>query len=116
MEYSQDSSLHYGREEKRYHSGQSRPLDTVYRILYLDVLQVKVKSQGRVQNKAIYLAFGVNLQGLKEVLGMWVADNEGAKFWMQVITELKNSGGQDIFITCVDGLRGFPEAIEAVYP
>jgi putative transposase len=95
---------------------QSRPLDAVYPILYLDALQVKVKSQGRVTNKAIYLAFGVNLQGLKEVLGMWAADNEGAKFWMQVVTELKNRGVTDIFIACVDGLKGFPEAIEAVFP
>ena len=95
---------------------QSRPLDAVYPILYLDALQVKVKSQGRVTNKAIYLAFGVNLQGLKEVLGMWAAENEGAKFWMQVVTELKNRGVSDIFIACVDGLKGFPEAIEAVYP
>jgi putative transposase len=97
-------------------SWQSRPLDSVYAILYLDALQVKVKSQGRVVNKAIYIAFGVNLQGLKEVLGMWAADNEGAKFWMQVVTELKNRGVSDIFIACVDGLKGFPEAIEAVYP
>ena len=79
---------------------QSRPLDTVYPILYLDALQVKVKSHGRVSNKAIYLAFGVNLQGLKEVLGMWAADTEGAKFWMQIVTELKNRGVQDIFIAC----------------
>jgi putative transposase len=70
---------------------QSRPLDAVYPILYLDALQVKVKSRGRVSNKAIYIAFGVNLQGLKEVLGMWAAENEGAKFWMQVVTELKES-------------------------
>jgi putative transposase len=95
---------------------QSRPLDAVYPILYLDALQVKVKSQGRVSNKAIYLAFGVNLQGLKEVLGMWAADHEGAKFWMQIVTELKNRGVQDIFIACVDGLKGFPEAIEAIFP
>jgi putative transposase len=95
---------------------QARPLDAVYPILYLDALQVKVKSQGRVVNKAIYLAFGVNLQGLKEVLGMWAAEAEGSKFWMQVVTELKNRGIQDIFIACVDGLKGFPEAIEAVYP
>ncbi len=95
---------------------QNRPLDAVYPILYLDALQVKVKSQGRVINKAIYLAFGVNLSGLKEVLGMWAAEAEGAKFWMQVATELKNRGVQDIFIACVDGLRGFPEAIEAVFP
>ncbi len=95
---------------------QSRPLDSVYPILYLDALQVKVKSQGRVVNKAIYIAFGVNLHGLKEVLGMWAAEAEGAKFWMQVVTELKNRGVQDIFIACVDGLKGFPEAIEAVFP
>jgi len=95
---------------------QSRPLDSVYPILYLDALQVKVKSQGRVTNKAIYLAFGINLQGLKEVLGMWASDAEGAKFWMQVVTELKNRGVGDIFIACVDGLKGFPEAIEAIYP
>src|SRR5215216_5406223 len=95
---------------------QNRPLDAVYPILYLDALQVKVKSQGRVVNKAIYLAFGVNLQGLKEVLGMWAAESEGAKFWLQVVSELKNRGVSDIFIACVDGLKGFPEAIEAVYP
>src|ERR1041385_5862044 len=77
---------------------QSRPLDAVYPILYLDALQVKVKSQGRVANKAIYLAFGVSLSGLKEVLGMWAADTEGAKFWMQIITELKNRRVTDIFI------------------
>jgi putative transposase len=95
---------------------QSRPLDSVYPILYLDALQVKVKSQGSVRNKAIYLAFGVTMSGLKEVLGIWASDNEGSKFWMQVVTELKNRGVQDIFIACVDGLKGFPEAIEAIYP
>jgi putative transposase len=94
---------------------QVRPLDAVYPILYLDALHVKVKSQGRVVNKAIYLAFGVTLLGLKEVLGMWAAESEGAKFWMQVITELKNRGVQDIFIACVDGLKGSPEAIEAIF-
>jgi putative transposase len=88
---------------------QARPLDAIYPILYLDALQVKLKSQGRVVNKAIYLAFGVNLQGLKEVLGMWAAEAEGAKFWMRVVTELKNRGVSDIFIACVDGLKGFPE-------
>jgi len=95
---------------------QSRPLDSVYPVLYLDALQVKVKTQGRVTNKAIYLAFGINLQGLKEVLGMWALDTEGAKFWLSVVTELKNRGVGDIFIACVDGLKGFPEAIESVYP
>jgi putative transposase len=95
---------------------QARPLDAVYPILYLDALSVKVKSQGRVVNEAIYIAFGVNMQGLKEVLGMWAAETEGAKFSMQVVTELKTRGVQDIFIACVDGLKGFPEAIEAVFP
>ena len=95
---------------------QSRPLDAVYPILYLDALKVKVKSQGRVVNKSIYLAFAVTLDGFKDVLGIWAADTEGAKFWMQVITELKNRGVQDIFIACVDGLKGFSEAIEAIFP
>ncbi len=95
---------------------QSRPLDPIYPILYLDALQVKVKDQGRVSNKAIYLAIGVNMSGIKEVLGMWASENEGAKFWLSIITELKTRGVKDIFITCVDGLKGFPEAIEAIYP
>ncbi len=95
---------------------QSRPLDPLYPILYLDALQVKIKSEGRVSNKAIYLAIGVNLQGTKEVLGMWASENEGAKFWLAVVTELKNRGVKDIFIACVDGLKGFPEAIETVFP
>jgi putative transposase len=95
---------------------QSRPLDAIYPILYLDALQVKVKDQGRVSNKAIYLAVGVNMQGLKEVLGLWASENEGAKFWLSIITELKARGVRDVFIACVDGLKGFPEAIEAIYP
>jgi len=95
---------------------QSRPLDALYPILYLDALQVKIKSEGRISNKAVYLAIGVNLQGTKEVLGMWAAENEGAKFWLSVVTELKNRGVRDIFIACVDGLKGFPEAIETVFP
>lgn len=95
---------------------QSRPLDPIYPILYLDALQVKVKDQGRVSNKAIYLAIGVNMQGLKEVLGMWASENEGAKFWLSIITELKARGVKDIFLACVDGLKGFPEAIETIYP
>ena len=95
---------------------QSRPLDALYPIVYLDALQVKIKSDGRIANKAIYLAVGINLQGHKEVLGLWAAQNEGAKFWLGVVSELKNRGVQDIFIACVDGLKGFPEAIEAVFP
>jgi putative transposase len=95
---------------------QTRPLDAIYPILYLDALQVKVKDQGRVSNKAIYLAIGVNMRGIKEVLGLWASENEGAKFWLSVITELKARGVKDIFIACVDGLKGFPEAIETIYP
>lgn len=97
-------------------SWQSRPLDALYPILYLDALRVKVKDQGRVSNKAIHLAIGVNMQGIKEVLGMWASENEGAKFRLCIITEFKNRGVRDIFIACVDGLKGFPEAIETIYP
>src|SRR5712671_1978541 len=95
---------------------QKRELDEVYPIMYLDALQFKVRDGGHVRNKAIYLAIGVKLSGLKEVLGLWIAQTEGAKFWLQVVTELKNRGVSDIFIACVDGLKGFPEAIETVFP
>jgi len=95
---------------------QSRPLDEVYPILYMDALRVKVRDGAHVQNKAIHVAIAVNLAGHKEVLGLWVAQNEGAKFWLQVLTELQNRGVKDIFIACVDGLKGFPEVIESVYP
>ncbi|TLN00704.1 IS256 family transposase [bacterium] len=95
---------------------QNRPLDDVYPIMYLDAVRVKVRHDGRVINKAVYLAIGVTMNGVKEVLGMWTAETEGAKFWLQVVTELKNRGVKDIFIACVDGLKGFPEAIEAVFP
>src|SRR5210317_2278765 len=95
---------------------QNRPLDDVWPIVYLDAIRVKVRQDNRVINKAVYLAVGVNLDGLKEVLGMWTAETEGAKFWLQVVTELKNRGVKDIFIACVDGLKGFPEAIETVFP
>lgn len=95
---------------------QNRPLDEVYPIMYLDAVRVKVRHEGRVINKAVYLAIAVTFTGVKEVLGMWKAETEGAKFWLQVVTELKNRGVKDIFIACVDGLKGFPEAIEAVFP
>ena len=95
---------------------QNRQLDEVYPIIYLDAIQFKVRDNGHVKNKAIYLAIGVQLNGLKEVLGLWIAQTEGAKFWLQVMTELKNRGVTDIFIACVDGLKGFPEAIESVFP
>jgi putative transposase len=94
---------------------QSRPLDPIYPIIYLDCIHVKVR-EGAVRVKAVYLAIGVTMTGEKEVLGLWLAQTEGAKFWLQVVTELRNRGVQDIFIACVDGLKGFPEAIEAVFP
>ena len=95
---------------------QNRQLEACYPIMYLDVLRLKVRDSGHVINKAIYVAIGVDMNGLKEVLGLWIAQTEGAKFWLSVITELKNRGVNDIFIACVDGLKGFPEAIEAVFP
>lgn len=95
---------------------QNRSLDEIYPILNLDAIIVKVRHEGRVINKAIHLALGVNLSGRKELLGMWVTQNESSKFWLSVLTELQNRGVKDIFIACVDGLSGFPEAIEAVFP
>ena len=95
---------------------QGRQLDEVYPIVYMDALHFKVRDNGHVRNKAVYLAIGVNLKGYKEVLGMWIAQTEGAKFWLSVVTELKNRGMRDMLIACVDGLKGFPEAIESVFP
>jgi putative transposase len=95
---------------------QNRSLDEIYPILYLDALVVKVRHEGRVLNKAIHLALGVNLAGQKELLGLWMTQNESSKFWLSVLTELQNRGVKDIFIACVDGLTGFPEAIETVFP
>ena len=95
---------------------QARPLDPIWPIVYLDALVVKVRDQGVVGNKSAYLAMGVDLEGHKQILGLWLEANEGAKFWLKVITELKNRGIEDIFIACCDGLKGFPEAIEAVFP
>lgn len=94
----------------------NRLLDEVYPIVYLDAIRVKVRHNSHVINKAVYLGIGVTVEGMKEVLGMWTAENEGAKFWLHVVTELRNRGVKDIFIACVDGLKGFPEAIEAVFP
>jgi putative transposase len=95
---------------------QNRSLDAVYPLLFLDALVVKVRHEGRVINKAVHLALGVNLEGKKELLGIWITQNESSKFWLSVVTELQNRGVKDIFIACVDGLTGFPEAIEAVFP
>jgi len=95
---------------------QSRSLSSVYPLMWLDAIVVKVRENGRVINKAIHLVLAINLKGEKELLGMWITQNEGAKFWMNVLTDLKNRGVQDIFIACVDGLTGFPDAIAATYP
>ena len=95
---------------------QARPLDAVYPIVYLDCLVVKIRENKRVINKAVYLALGVNIEGHKELLGMWISENEGAKFWLNVLTELQNRGVKDILIACIDGLKGFPDAINTVYP
>lgn len=95
---------------------QGRPLYPLYPIVYLDALKVKMRDNGHVQNRAVHVAIGVNLEGKKEVLGLWTTSNEGAKFWLQVLTEIKTRGVQDIFVACVDGLKGFPDAIETVFP
>jgi len=95
---------------------QNRPLDAVYPIVYLDCIVLKIRQDKRVINKAVYLALGVNLEGQKELLGIWIAETEGASFWLQVLTELKNRGVQELLIACVDGLSGFPDAIATAYP
>jgi putative transposase len=95
---------------------QSRTLDPIYPIIYLDCLVVKIRQDKRVINKSIFLALGINTEGQKELMGMWVAENEGAKFWLSVLTELQHRGVEDILIACVDGLKGFPDAINAVFP
>jgi transposase-like protein len=95
---------------------QQRPLESMYPIVYFDALRLKIRDEGTVKNKAVYLALGVRADGKKEVLGLWIEQTEGAKFWLKVFNELKNRGLDDVLIAVVDGLRGFPEAIEAVYP
>ena len=95
---------------------QVRPLDAVYPIIYLDCIVIKVHQDKRVIKKSVYLALGVNADGMKELLGLWISENEGAKFWLSVLTELQNRGVQDVFIACVDGLSGFPDAINTVFP
>jgi len=98
------------------HEWQDRPLEKSYAIVYLDALRVKGREDGKSCMKSVYVALGVNFEGQKEVLGLWIAENEGAKFWMGVLTELRNRGVQDILIACMDGLSGFPEAVRSVYP
>src|SRR3954470_1225635 len=95
---------------------QQRPLDDVYPVIFLDALVLKIREGGSVQRRACYLALGVTVEGERDVLGMWFQETEGAKFWMQVLNELKQRGVSDILLCCVDGLTGFPEAIEAIFP
>ncbi|WP_220718244.1 IS256 family transposase [Agarivorans litoreus] len=95
---------------------QSRPLDAIYPIVYLDCIVVKIRQDKRIINKSIFLALGINTDGQKELMGMWIAENEGAKFWLSVLTELNQRGVEDILIACVDGLKGFPDAINTVFP
>jgi putative transposase len=94
----------------------ARPLEDVYPVIFLDALVLKIRENGSVQRRACYLALGITVEGERDVLGLWFQETEGAKFWMQVLTELKQRGVQDILICCVDGLKGFPEAIEAIFP
>jgi transposase-like protein len=105
-----------GRESAQRGEWQSRPLDAIYPIVYLDCIVVKIRQDKKVINKAVYLALGVNMEGHKELLGLWLSENEGAKFWLNVLTELQNRGVKDILIACVDGLKGFPDAISTAFP
>lgn len=95
---------------------QERPLEEVYAVVYMDAIHYHVRSEGRIVKRAVYIVLGINMDGKKEVLGIYVGDNESAKFWLSIINGLKNQGVKDIPITCVDGLTGFPQAIEAVFP
>lgn len=95
---------------------QNRPLEAVYPIVYLDAIYLKARNAGRVENRAVYLALGINMQGNKELMGLWLGESEGAKFWLGILTELQSRGVRDILIACVDGLKGFPEAIGSVFP
>jgi len=95
---------------------QARPLESIYPIVWLDAIHYKIREDGKVQGKAIYTILGVNIEGRKEVLGLYISENEGANFWLQVLTDLSNRGVNDILIACVDGLKGFPEAIETIFP
>ena len=95
---------------------QNRPLDAVYPILYMDGIVIKVHQDGRVIKKTIYLVLGITTEGHKELLGIWISEQEGAKFWLRVLTDLQSRGVKEIFIACVDGLKGFPEAIENAFP
>jgi len=101
---------------ERVRQWRSRPLDRVYPIVWLDAIHYKIREEGKVVTKAIYTVLGVTLEGQKEVLGLYLSENEGATFWLQVLSDLSNRGIEDILIVCIDGLKGFPEAIESIYP
>ena len=98
------------------HEWQNRPLDMIYPIVFMDAIHYKVRSEGRIVNKAAYIAIGINLEGIKEVLGIWIGENESSKYWLKVLTDIKNRGVKDILITSVDGLVGFSDAIKVVFP
>ena len=95
---------------------QQRPLESIYAVVFMDAIHYNVRSEGRIVKKAVYIAIGINMDGMKEVLGMYVGENESSKYWLSILNGLKNRGVEDILITCIDGLIGFPEAISAVYP
>ena len=95
---------------------QARPLESIYPIVWLDAIHYKIRENGKVLSKAVYTILGVNLEGRKEVLGLYISENEGANFWLQVLTDLSNRGVTDILIACIDGLKGFPDAIETIFP
>src|SRR5512134_167858 len=95
---------------------QNRPLEVLYPLIFFDAIRIKVRDEGTVRNKAVYVALGVRADGTKEILGLWIEQSEGAKFWLRVMNELKNCGVEDVLIAIVDGLKGFPEAITAVFP
>jgi len=95
---------------------QNRPLSSIYPIVYLDAIHFKVRDNGKIVSKAAYIALGINMEGMKEILGIWIGENEGAKFWLSILNEIKHRGVEDILITCIDGLKGFPEAIKGVFP
>ncbi len=95
---------------------QSRPLESIYLIVFIDAVHFHVRSEGQIMKKALYIAIGIKLDGVRDVLGMWVGENESAKYWLGILSNLKNRGVEDIFIACVDGLTSFPNAIEAAYP
>jgi len=95
---------------------QARPLESIYAVAFMDAIHFHIRSEGRIIKKAVYIAIGINMDGFKDVLGMWIGENESAKFWLTVMNDMKNRGVEDILIACVDGLTGFPNAIAAVFP